>query len=95
MDLQPPPKFHIRDAGSALVEQASMLYAAYTVNSHNLNYRGEQCPSWDALPDSVQSHWCAAAAAANLDSFRHLRTPELNPAVAAAILADPDAFGPI
>lgn len=28
----------------------------------NLNYKGEPCPEWDALPENVQAKWHASAA---------------------------------
>lgn len=40
------------------------FYEAYTANSDNLNFRGEQCPPWDVLTDGVKSHWCAVVVAA-------------------------------
>lgn len=45
-------------------EVARDLYVAYTANSENLNFRGEQCPAWSDLTPEVRSHWCAVALAA-------------------------------
>lgn len=50
---------------TATVDLARRLYAAYTENSDNLNYRGEQCPTWDDLTPAVRSHWCAVALCAD------------------------------
>lgn len=73
----PAPKFHISAAGSSLVALAQRLYAAYTENSGNLNYRGEQCPAWDDLGDAVRSHWCATAARSLTFEFRDIAHPKV------------------
>lgn len=50
---------------NATLDLARQLYAAYTANSDNLNYRGDQCPTWDGLTPAVRSHWCAVALCAD------------------------------
>lgn len=47
---------------------AKALYAAYNAGGDpataNLNYRGEPCPEWDALPENVRAKWRATFEAA-------------------------------
>jgi len=43
-----------------IVVAAKAAYEAYTLNSGGLNYKGDPCPLWIALPDAIRSHWCAA-----------------------------------
>lgn len=66
----PTPKFHVSSASPDLVDRAHVLYAAYVDNAHNLNYQGLQCPPWDGLGESVQSHWCAVAAVSTEEARR-------------------------
>lgn len=44
------------------------LYEVYIANSDGLNFQGQPCPEWDALPSAIRSHWCAVALAASLTS---------------------------
>lgn len=44
---------------------ARRFYEAYTFNSGNLNFQGNQCPAWSDLPTTVRSHWCAVAIASD------------------------------
>lgn len=46
-----------RRAGS----QGRVGYEAYCRSAGNKNYRGEECPAWDALPEAIRTHWEAAA----------------------------------
>lgn len=49
-------------------EPAIHLYAAYNrggdPETAGLNYAGQTCPSWDALPENVKAKWRATADAA-------------------------------
>lgn len=45
----------------AIRQMAYKFYMAYCANSDNLNFRGEQCPSWQDLPQAIRDHWCAVA----------------------------------
>lgn len=41
-------------------EIAKMAYAAYSASTDNKNYRGEEMPTWDALPVKIKTAWeCA------------------------------------
>lgn len=40
---------------------AKRFYLAYTANSGNKNFQGNDCPTWDDLPPAVRGHWCAVA----------------------------------
>ena len=40
---------------------ARRLYESYTANSDNLNFQGNPCPVWDALPEAIRGHWCRIA----------------------------------
>lgn len=46
-----------RSAGS----QGRIGYEAYCRSAGNKNYRGEECPAWDTLPEAIRTHWEAAA----------------------------------
>jgi hypothetical protein len=48
---------------AATLQMAKKMYMAYCENSGNKNFRGEECPTWEALPTEVRSHWCAACIA--------------------------------
>lgn len=55
----------------ACVQMSKKMYMAYCENSGNKNFRGEECPPWEALSTAIQSHWCAACVAA----LPHLNVP--------------------
>lgn len=39
---------------------AQGAYAAYGASTGNKNFRGEEMPTWEALPDKIRAAWCAA-----------------------------------
>lgn len=43
-----------------IIEVAKAAYAAYGDSTCNKNFRGEEMPTWDALPQSIQDAWVAA-----------------------------------
>lgn len=43
------------------VDDARAAYAAYGATTGGRNYRGEPMPGWDALGDTIQRAWIAAA----------------------------------
>lgn len=48
----------------AVLGLACEMYKAYTDSSGGLNYRGEQCPKWNDLPQETRKHWAAVASRA-------------------------------
>lgn len=42
---------------------ARHYYEVYVAHAGGLNFRGEPCPTWDALPALIRGHWCAVAEA--------------------------------
>lgn len=42
-------------------QSAGVFYKRYCNNADNKNYQGNECPAWEALPATVQSHWCSVA----------------------------------
>lgn len=59
--------------GATLAER---LYAAYNRGGDpataGLNFRGEPCPTWDALPANIRAKWEAVAALADDDADRRV-----------------------
>jgi hypothetical protein len=45
------------------IEIAKKAYAAYGVSTGNKNFRGEEMPTWDALPEAIRNAWVAATEA--------------------------------
>lgn len=39
---------------------AKAAYERYCADAGNLNFRGEQCPAWNDLPQAIRDHWVAA-----------------------------------
>lgn len=39
---------------------AKMGYEAYSKSTGNKNFRGEEMPKWEALPEAIQTAWIAA-----------------------------------
>lgn len=46
--------------GYQLEELARRTYKAYGESTGNKNFRGEEMPEFDALPDSIKAAWKAA-----------------------------------
>ncbi len=53
----------INDEG--LIEEVEAIvragYEAYSQSTGNKNYRGEEMPKWEDLPEKIQNAWIAAA----------------------------------
>jgi hypothetical protein len=47
------------------IVMAKLAYAAYGKTTDFKNYQGNPMPSWDALGDTIQGAWVAAANAVN------------------------------
>lgn len=45
-------------------ELAASLYQTYCDSSGGKNFRGDPCPAWADLPDTIRQHWTAVALAA-------------------------------
>jgi hypothetical protein len=58
-------KIDVTTCDEGTKKAAAVFYRRYCANADNKNYRGEECPSWDALPDGIKSHWCAVAVLAS------------------------------
>lgn len=48
------------EAGMAWSDIAGSAYRAYAANRGNKDYRGEELPAWDVLPEHIRSAWEAA-----------------------------------
>ena len=46
-----------------MIEVAKTAYEAYGLSTGNKNFRGEEMPTWDALPDAIRHAWVAAVTA--------------------------------
>jgi len=46
-----------------LWELAKLGYESYTADSGNKNFKGDECPAWDDLPQPIRDHWLAAVKA--------------------------------
>lgn len=44
---------------------AKLAYEAYGHSTGNKNFRGEEMPAWEILPEKIKHAWLAAAAAVN------------------------------
>jgi hypothetical protein len=61
MEKQCPTCGH-RLLGTFQVEDlAKGAYSAYGLSTNNKNFRGEEMPTWEALPLPIQTAWKAAA----------------------------------
>ena len=58
-----PQGVYVAHCTPQTVQMAKKMYMAYCENSGNKNFRGEECPRWEELPQAIQSHWCAATIA--------------------------------
>jgi hypothetical protein len=43
-----------------MIDVAKRAYAAYGRSTGNKNFRGEEMPTWDALPQAIRDAWVAA-----------------------------------
>lgn len=43
-----------------MTNMARTAYAAYGHSTGNKNFRGEEMPTWDALPQAIRNAWVAA-----------------------------------
>ena len=46
-----------------MTEAAKTAYEAYGLSTGNKNFRGEEMPKWEALPDAIRRAWVAAVTA--------------------------------
>jgi hypothetical protein len=61
MEKQCPTCGH-RLLGTFQVEDlAKGAYAAYGLSTNNKNFRGEEMPTWEALPEAIRAAWKAAS----------------------------------
>ena len=44
-----------------LLKLATLAYVSYGKSTGNKNFRGEEMPTFDALPDAIKKAWIAAA----------------------------------
>lgn len=58
---QPADTYGVTDVADDQIVMAKLAYAAYGQTTDFKNYQGLPMPAWDALGDTIQGAWVAAA----------------------------------